>query len=58
MSPLNFYCILLQVFDTSPKLNVSHSTETNSSWRGAILLSVAQKQLLVGCREQLEINDS
>ena len=28
---LNFECILLQVFDTSPKFNVSHSIETNSS---------------------------
>ena len=33
---LNCYCILLQVFDTPPKLNVSHSTETNSSQRGGV----------------------
>ena len=30
------YCILLQLLDTLPKLNVSHSTEINSSQRGAI----------------------
>ena len=33
--PLNFQCILMQVFDT-PKLNVSHSTENNSSQRGGL----------------------
>ena len=36
MCPLNFYCILLQVFDTSPRLNSSHTTENNSSWRGGV----------------------
>ena len=33
--PLNFYCILLQVFDTSPKLNVSLmllSVTQNNCW--------------------------
>ena len=36
MCPLNFYCILLQVFDTSPKLNLIHTTETNSSQRSGV----------------------
>ena len=31
MDPLIFSGILLHVFDTSPKLTVSHSTEVNSS---------------------------
>ena len=34
--PLNYQCILLQVFDTSSKLNMSHSTETNSTQRGGV----------------------
>ena len=36
MCPLNFQRILLQVIGTSPKLNVSHSTEGNSSQRGGV----------------------
>ena len=60
--PLNFQCILLQVFDTSPKLNVSHSTKTNSSQRGGvwfegpcpISLSVKQIKCQLAAESNLE----
>ena len=52
----------MQLFDTSPKLNVSHNTETNSSYRGnvwfegpcLISLSVAQKNCWLIAESKLE----
>ena len=63
---LNFKCILMQIFDTSPKLNVSHNTETNPFiegwcmvWRSLSDIAFSDtKQLLVGCREQLREKDT
>ena len=60
--PINFYCIFLQVFDTSPKLNVSHTTETNSSYRSGIwfkgpcliFLSVTQNNCWLAAESNFE----